>query len=591
MKLRPSLLSPAVIAAGMMISRSAAAEARDLATIGVVAPRTVVLSGEHPRATRPVTVIVQNRGTSVETIADVDALARFVALEVDSLGALGDLDAALVAPPKFPIVLRPGKKLALVFTVAFGAANDPARSTRGVKHDDFRCVATVHAGALGEGSDANPANDSAAARVDTDVVLAPSYPSAAPETLGSATRDGALRGASPLRVRGARNAVRAAVFQRLTAKPMVVPIKKGQTLSEPIVFTATYTGAASGLSWSPGDAVPSSFKYSGNTFRCQWNSGGDHTVGAYIFDGTANPPHKTITIKVVQVTLEKDTGGDPDGLIVGITTPRKDRSRTLKATVQPAAEAGNVTIRIGKGGANLRVKGTPAVDTGAGTVTFQIEGAGAAGSAAANDCTVEAVVGGTVAASAKMTVVVPRFIENQVVVGENNHNFLAYRSDGRHAGSSPALTDAPVYPAARRATFYGFLVELEVGDQFHNRIDDAETYLDADISEDFGGGRVAGINQKIRNGSVYSDPAGFLGEDWNPGRPDVLIGSAQATAFLGAPPLFPYPPKFRNLSALSSARLPVIKFFVRVDGFLIEPLVTRELTVSSNGTVKLKQSP
>lgn len=573
-----ALMLTGAVAAGQL------AETHDLAVAGVVGPRVVILSAERPTVTKPVVVIVQNRGERRETIADADALAQFVSLDVKSLGALVDREAVLVAPPKFPLVLRPGRKLAVVFAVTFDGANDPERSTRTVKHDDFRYVATIQ-------PDANPANDSARSHADTDVILAPSFTHEAAAREAAAARLGASSSElSSSRERSARNAVGGAVFERLTAKPMVVPIKKGKTVSEPIVFTAVYTGASPGLSWGPGDAVPP-FVYAGNTFKCQWNTGGDHTVTAYIFDGSPNPPHKSLTIQVVKVNLQDENAADPDGMIVGITTARKDRSRTLKAIVEPAAKAGEVQIRIGKGGSNLQVKGTPAVDTGAGTVTFRVEGTGTAGSKMTGDCSVEAVVGGIVAASANVTVVVPRFIERQVIVGTNDHNFLAYRSDGRHAGSSPSISDAPVYPIARRMTFYGFLVEVEVSDQFHNRIDDAKTYLDADISEDFGGGRIAGISQKIRNGSVYSDPAGFLGQDWNPGRPDVLIGSPQATAFLGAPPLFPYPPKLRNLPALAEAELPVVDFFARVDGFLIQPRIHRRVTVSSNGTVKLEQTP
>lgn len=584
------VLFPVLFAGVPPLSHGASSQVRDLAAVGVVAPRTVTLSAEHPSATKPVTVIVQNRGGQPEIIPDLAALAKLVSLEVESLGALADGEATLVAPSKFPIVLRPGRKAAVVFTVTFSAANDPARSTRTAKHDDFHCVAAIHADALGDKADTNPGNDITSARVATDVVLAASFASDAPASAASAVqRRAALVDASlPSRVRGARNAVRAVVFQRLTAKPMVVPIKKGKTTSEPIVFTAVYTGASSGLSWGPGDAVQP-FVYAGNTFKCQWNTGGDHTVNAYIFDGTPNPPHKSLTIQVVKVTLQNDSGGDPEGMTIGVTTANKDRSRTLKAMVEPAAQAGSVSIRIGgKSAASLHVKGTPAVDTGAGTVTFQVEGVGKIGSKVENDVSIEAVVGGVVAASANVTVVVPVFIEHQINLGRHDRNFLAYQGNGRVSGSSPALRGAPVYPMAWRATFYGFDIKIPVTDRFHHPIDGDHLYKDAPVFEAIPEG-TSPINQSIQAGSFYLDPAGFPNRMPNPNPTPINATSAAAAVFKAASPFFPSP--YANLPLLSNVEIDTPAFKVLVDGFELQPPIKRKFTIFPLNIVTLDNSP
>jgi hypothetical protein len=77
---------------------------------------------------------------------------------------LGDCPSPLAAvvPPKkpFPILLKPGKKLAVSFTVDIGCAVDPAKNTAtSPGHEDYRYAVTVDTSALVGRPDTDPGDD------------------------------------------------------------------------------------------------------------------------------------------------------------------------------------------------------------------------------------------------------------------------------------------------------------------------------------------------------------------------------------------------------------------------------------------------
>ena len=128
----------------------------DLAITKLKAPKTVKLTARQPSKTVKIAVDIQNRSRHVETIPDVATLAALVDVTVDSAGACADPVATFRVPKKPKvIVLKPGRKLKLLFDATFACANDPEK---GAGHTDFSLSAHVDHAALG-GSDAHPADD------------------------------------------------------------------------------------------------------------------------------------------------------------------------------------------------------------------------------------------------------------------------------------------------------------------------------------------------------------------------------------------------------------------------------------------------
>ena len=122
-------------------------------------PKRVKLRGPNPKVHKKVKVLLQNRGNEDEVIRDTTTLLRIVSLTFESLGDCPAPDVALAKRPKFPIVLKPGKKLKLTYQATFTCANDPAKSTKTEDHADFRVTLTVSRRPIDRYEDAYPADD------------------------------------------------------------------------------------------------------------------------------------------------------------------------------------------------------------------------------------------------------------------------------------------------------------------------------------------------------------------------------------------------------------------------------------------------
>jgi hypothetical protein len=132
----------------------------DLALTKLVVPKKVGLSTKAPAKTVKVKVEVQNRSAHPETIPDLATLAALVKLEGTSLGGCLAPVPVLAHKKKLPAVLKTKAKLAVVFTVGFDCANDPAKTTaKDPGHDDYTWTARVRHAALDGNADTHPADD------------------------------------------------------------------------------------------------------------------------------------------------------------------------------------------------------------------------------------------------------------------------------------------------------------------------------------------------------------------------------------------------------------------------------------------------
>jgi len=134
---------------------------RDLAVIGLKAPKRVKLSAKHPERVGKVKVSIQNRGPETETISSPAVLEELVTLDVESI--VGDCPSPaveLVPPKKFPITLKSKKKLNVKFEVTFDCANDPEKtSKKSPDHDDFGFEAALHREVLDDQADTHLVDD------------------------------------------------------------------------------------------------------------------------------------------------------------------------------------------------------------------------------------------------------------------------------------------------------------------------------------------------------------------------------------------------------------------------------------------------
>ncbi len=570
--------------------RTNAAETHDLAVVGIVAPRVVTLSAEHPQFAKPVTVFIRNRGSVSETIPDAQTLARLVSLDIEPIGGGADLAPELVPPTELPVVVRPGRKVALVYTLALDGEAVTARQTT------FSYTASVNLTASSGSVDARSANDvfpHDSTQVLTDVVLAPSFST----RLAEASKDTKSTAASAVararrQARSGIIATRSIMFKRITAEPPKVSIRKGQSLSDPILFTAVFTGGGprTFVSWDPGDAAEDDeFGAKQEKMRCKWSTGGDHVVEAYIYDlddpnGIANAPHMAKTVQVLKVHFEDEMGNDPDGLKLGVSTLNKDRHRTIKAIVEPSSAVDDVQVTISKGASDLAFQGAPFRSGGA--VICDIQGVGTTGSDM-NGCKVEAKLFGKSVAEANVTVVVPQQITMQSQGSYGSHNEIA------NEGTSPAFQGVPTYQAVR-ITRYGWTVTVTVRDQNGDPIGDSKLYLDAPVFEAFpprGGGRLmfgtpTPINRKILADSTYLDPVGASFWRNYPGPPPrtLFLDPFNIGFVNNANPVFGLPNVTKPESRTDT-------FQVQVDGFPLKPAITRTLTLSPGPTLTLTQTP
>jgi hypothetical protein len=96
-------------------------------------------------------------------IPDLATLAALVEVQAAALGAGCAAPVAILIPGKpnkVPRTIKPKKKVTVVFTVSFGCAGDPLKTTnKDPGHDDVRWTATVHHTALDGTPDAHAADD------------------------------------------------------------------------------------------------------------------------------------------------------------------------------------------------------------------------------------------------------------------------------------------------------------------------------------------------------------------------------------------------------------------------------------------------
>jgi hypothetical protein len=585
------LVTASIILAGA--ASAGAAEKHDLAVVGIVAPRVVTLSAEHPRFAKPVTVFIRNRGSVNETIADAQSLAKLVAIDIKPLGGGAELAPELVPPAELPVVVRPGRKIALVYTLALDGEAVTSKQTT------FSYSASVNLAALNGSVDLRSRNDVFPhddTPVLTDVVLAPSFSTPLAEA-SKETKDAAASEVARAR-RQARSgiiATRAIMFKRIIADPPKVTIRKGQTRSDPILFTAVFTGGGprTFVSWDPGDAAEDDeFGVKQEKMRCKWDAAGEHTVEAYIYDlddpnGIPNAPHMAKTIQVLKVHFEDEMGNDPEGLKLGVTTLNKDRHRTIKAIVEPSSAVDDVMVTISKGASDMTFVGSPFRSGGA--VICDIQGVGDTGSDM-KGCKVEAKLFGKSVAEANVTVVVPKKVISQSVGAQTAKNELI------NEGTSPSAPGVSRIEAVR-TTRYGWTVTVTVGDQFGNPCGDDKLYRDAPVYEVFAKkgqsfspknlAAPININQKLLGDSTYIDPVGLT-------RYRGFPGPLQRVAFLDPTnllhinnpnPAFP----LENVTAEQSTGDSV--FEVRVDSFSLDPPIHREIKLGPGGALTLITTP
>jgi hypothetical protein len=373
----------------------------------------------------------------------------------------------------------------------------------------------------------------------------------------------------------------------VTAKPTRVILKKGAPRSAPITFTSAWPGKTpffvSEWEENPSDPVAdAAFAATQNkTVTAAWKNPGYYVIDVFLvhpIPGSLIPDQAdpSVAVQVVQVTFQDENGNDPNGMKVGITTGT-DRSRMITAKVNPAEATSSVTVKVSKGSDKLSIKN---ISPGSGSITFQIEGIGSTGSGAQGDCTFEADVDGKPAATADVTVVIPKKLVSQSpgTVLQNQNALL-------NGTTSPAFQGIPGSQGVE-VTTYLYPVTVKVADQFGDAIGDPKLYLGAPVSEKFvGKGTAAPINRTIGSNSTYVDPVGLtVWQNYPAPPPRVGFSDAAAAAFAArSKPAFPMP-------SASPPQSRIDQFQVLVDGFPLDRPIIRIMTLSGSNLI-LKTSP
>lgn len=131
----------------------------DLAIVKLKAPKRIVFKSGVTSMTGNFTVTIQNNGAQNEVIPSFAVLQELVTVSVQSLSNCPNFTATMTLPKKtFPLTLAPKAKLSLAFTGTFNCVNDALPSSKTEAHPDYRTMAAVDLGALGE-EDTTSAND------------------------------------------------------------------------------------------------------------------------------------------------------------------------------------------------------------------------------------------------------------------------------------------------------------------------------------------------------------------------------------------------------------------------------------------------
>lgn len=485
----------------------------DLAIVGISGPPRVVLTPARARAAKQVTVVVENQSTDTIVIPDAATLQNLIDLQVEPLAEIPAPRFVLVPPKKLPITLRPHGKLAVVFRVSL-ELGDALPGAIGMRFEaTLRKAApdVITAPVTGFASSAR--------------VIAPAVPASSREGRVASLTSGPDKGAT------------------VTAKPLRVALRKGESESDPITCKVDWPGKSffvSGWECTPGDGVatPMLAGKQTRTVTVRWGTPGDYVVTAYptrdLPGGGFEQAHPSELVHVIKVEFKDENGADPDGAKIGITTPSKDRARTFSADVFPSTETQNVTLKVTKGSSTLQIK---EITYTQGKITFKAEGTGTTGSKSPGDCRIEAQIEGKPAATADVTVILPQTLLSSVTTTPPGFRNIVV---DRH--SVPPSPDVPegwvdLY------TFYFVKVRITVGDQFKQPLVSAENddYIGAEVAEIFpkdpaNPGAIR-INQQIQADSAYEDPVGQAASaDPVPRFPK---GGKKATDFVNEPnPIF-----------------------------------------------------
>jgi len=129
----------------------------------VKSSKKITLTESRPEVIKKLKVTIENQGNSSANI-DGTELASLVLIDWTSLpgpdGPCGD-PAIVLEPPKkgFPVVLDPGKRVTISYSVTWNCANDESKTTKTAPHSDFEVDVTLQTSVLGGGSDADPSDD------------------------------------------------------------------------------------------------------------------------------------------------------------------------------------------------------------------------------------------------------------------------------------------------------------------------------------------------------------------------------------------------------------------------------------------------
>jgi hypothetical protein len=133
----------------------APSKVHDLALVKIKAPKNINLQGAESSLTKFVKVTLQNRSPHNEVITNFTGLVTLVAQSLSNVCA--DAQVVLHAgPPNNPKTLKPKQKMTVTFDVTWTCANDPLK---GVGHEDFRYLASVHHEAIDGNADTHPEDD------------------------------------------------------------------------------------------------------------------------------------------------------------------------------------------------------------------------------------------------------------------------------------------------------------------------------------------------------------------------------------------------------------------------------------------------
>ena len=252
----------------------------------------------------------------------------------------------------------------------------------------------------------------------------------------------------------------------------------------------------------------------------------------------------------------------PSPLRIGISATTlggatHDRKQSLRAVIDPPADAPNITIT---GSNAVQISEVARVNN---VITFKVVGVNK--SSQKGDASIKAVnSSGGALATHQVSVVAPsRVAKNHDLTGGG----VVIANQALNATTSPAITNVPA-TSVQLLTIYVRFLTITVKDQFGDSVGDL--YAGAEVTEQDSSGTWHPINQSLTSSSTYSDPVGaFLGVTV------VASGSPQALNW----------PNAAKLPWVSGCPNSTQNIAVRVDGFDLNPaIVNRKVEICGNGS-------